>query len=233
MNTAASALAGRKAIAMLPLKAGNGNDFVHGLYGKDSWLAPHELLARGRPVAIHPLRVAIDGLDTQLAVNYVSVGATAYGSRILNHPWYRRLPGYQFGRVRDAYEWSVLPLSALALSKSFKITEEGHTRRVIDFTAANGPFMAKHAKLPVELEEPRLFAFECNNEFQLLGWALNLVNGTPEGRYLDRGHERHLRIGRTVMAHIDAEPFTIEKGTQLTLGIHPEPFYALTPQPLR
>lgn len=232
MNTAANVLAGRKEIAMLPLKAGNGNDFVHGLYGKAARLAPHELLTRGQPVAIHPLRVALDGLDHKLAVNYVSAGATAYGSRVLNHPWYRSLPGYQLEKLRDAYEWSVLPLSAFILSRSFRITEEGHERRVIDFTAANGPFMAKHAKLPIELQEPRAFAFECNSELQLLNWALNLVNGTPEGRYLERDRERRLQIGRTVLAHIDAEPFTIEKGTELTLSIHPKPFYALTPRPL-
>lgn len=231
INTVASVLVGRKDITMLPLKAGNGNDFVNGLYGKDARLAPHEQVARGESIPVYPLAVALNGLDKQLAVNYFSIGATAYGSKILNSRLYRRLPGYRVEKIRNGFEWTVLPASALLLSKAFKITEENQSRRVIDFTIANGPYMAKHAKLPLELTEPGAFTFECNNELKLMSWALNLVNGTPEGHYLNAGQERHLRIGRTVLGHIDAEACKVEKGSTVDVGINAEPFYVLANRP--
>lgn len=224
VKAVASGIAGRD-IILDTTYAGNGNDAARDLKGVFGRKHPAKHLEDGEAVAVHPLAVTIDGL-TRYCVNYFGIGASAHGAKLLNSQRWRQLPGYQNDTVRSAYEWLALP-ATMHLSRRFALREGEEEREILDFTIANGHYLAKHGKLPVHLDEPRAFMFECSNQVGVLPWGLRTIHGKARGNYLEQGERRIMQIGHTVMAHVDGEPFVIEKGCTIAMAIAEKSFLAV------
>jgi len=222
----AEAIAGQKDIIMLPGWGGNGNDAARDLNGDPDARPIRDIIEQGEAVAIHPLAITIDALKQQ-ALNYYEIGANPKGAKLLNTKLWRNLPGYGNDWLRSMYEYAALPPAAF-FSRRFSITEDGVTRRAVNLSAVRSRYAAKHAKFPVSLAEPHAFMTESATPFHLLPWAVRAVRGTLKGNYLELGETRTMRIGRTVLYHIDAEPGVIEKGSTVELAMSAEPSMAVS-----
>lgn len=228
ISAAAQAITGRD-IVMLTTWAGNGNDGSRDLNGEPGERPIHQLIQRGQTVAVYPMTIAIDSLRRQ-AINYFEFGCNPKGARLLNSPAWRRLPGYRNDHIRNLYEYAALPPTAF-FSRRIPVTEAGATRHLVNFSAIRSHYLAKHALAPVRLSEPRAFTTEVRTQPGLLPWAYQAVRGNLRGDYLEKGQVRSMHIGRTVLYHIDAEPDTIERGSQLSISLAETPFYAVSTRP--
>jgi hypothetical protein len=211
---------------MLPIPGGNGNDLERSLHGRQAWPSPLQLLREGEPVSIHPIQVAVEGMSTLYAINYFGIQATAKGSYTMDQSWYRNLPVADRAEMRAIYEFLLLPPIAF-FSRPFFVKENDIVRMAVDMSFMNGSSMAKHGKPPVDIADPHLFMTECRLPLDLLPWAIRGVRGTMNGEYLEKGRQRAFRLGRTVLAHIDAQTFKIPEDREVTVSVAEKPFKAL------
>ena len=212
--------------SLLLLWGGNGDDGAHDLNGRPGARPAHELIQCGRIATVHLLDILVDSKLRQ-AMNYFEAGWNANFAELINSPRWRNLPGYHNDRLRTLYEATALPVVA-ARSRRFPVTEDEVTREVLSYLVNNARYMAKIAKFPTSLDQPGAVITEIARHRDLPGWGLRAVTDNLHGEPLDPGQARNLQIGRTVLAHTDAETFVIEKGSSVEIGISNVSFSAVT-----
>ncbi len=215
-------------VPLLPLWGGNGNDKAHMLNGNPPFAShTHELLKKGEVVDIHPIEIAMSSLRTKLAGNYAGFGATAEGARELNLKTYRSRSGYNLRPIRAVYEARTLAATPFQ-AEAFTYTINGGEESAIDITFANGNRMAKYGHPRARLTEKEIFLFLCQTRTQVPLWASTLVAGIPQGEKIHWGEHHLFQLGQTVLAHVDAETFSIPAHTEVRVGIHAQPFQAIS-----
>lgn len=211
------AIAGLEDVALLPLWGGNGNDGAHDLNGQPGARPVTELVRDGRLATVHLLDILIDS-ELRHAMNYFEIGCDANFARLINSARWRNLPGYRNNQLRLLYEAAALPVVATA-SRHFPLTEAGTTRKALSFLVSNARYMAKLTKLPTSLDRPDAVITEVEGHWNLPAWGLRAVTDTLQGERLQPGQKRVISIGRTVLAHTDAEPFIVEKGSSVEINV--------------
>jgi diacylglycerol kinase family enzyme len=235
INTAVKALTSpelrRLKVPILPMWCGNGNDLANMLNGRPNPAA--EVLDNANIQSIRPIAARVrneTGVVNELAAVYMGLGAGALGSKRLDTQEHRQRRFYDNPLGRIAYEVPML-LKTFVDSPEFTIEEDGELKNCFDITVANGPRMAKFAKLPVNLFEEQLFAFRVDNKrtLPIARRMLALGMGTPHGEYItDTPWE--FTVKDFVPAHFDAESQVLPPDTEVSIRQFETPYYALTSQ---
>lgn len=224
--TTGQAIAGLKDVALLPLWGGNGDDGAHDLNGRATARPAPELVRSGRITTVHFLDVLVDA-ELRRTMNYFEVGWDANFAQLINSDRWRSLPGYHNNRLRLLYEATALPVVA-ARSRRFPLTEADVTREVLSYLVNNARYMAKLARFPTSLDRHNAVITTVANHLELPAWGLRATTDTLRGEQLDPGQKRTLLVGRTVLAHTDAEPFVVEKGSSVEIGLSDVSFSAVS-----
>jgi len=218
----------RLEVPILPMWCGNGNDLANMLNGRPKPASEVLDAATIRPVRPIATRLHSEaGIVNELAAVYMGLGAGALGSRRLDAKEHRRRRFYNNPLGRIAYEVPML-LKTFADSPEFTIEEQGELKSCFDITVANGPRMAKFAKLPVDLFEEELFAFRVDNKgtLPIARRMAALGIGIPNGTYMTNG-TLDFTVKDQVLAHFDAESQIISPDTEVSIRQFETPYYAL------
>ena len=221
-------------IPIVPTWDGNGHDTANMLNGQPKPIS--DVLDRGVKVPIHPIDTRVHGNGEprrEIAAVYMGIGAGAIGAARLNDKDHRKRRFYKNSLGRIAYEVPML-LESFVDAQEFMIQEgdEPEPKPCYDITVANGPRIAKFAKLPINLLEEELFTFrvERKNTTAITRRMLALGLGVPSGRYLKKEESLEFTVLSSVAAHFDAEHQILEPGTDISIQQHTTPYFALSTQ---
>lgn len=229
-----------QAIPILSLGLGNGNDMAWIMNGKPGQTSPTEILARGRQVGIFPIQTLITHPDGQkeqhLSASYAGIGVIAQLAALLNRESYRNRRGYDKKLIRTAYEGLTIAsqMMKLTVERPFTLEFTGpYSEQVplFGFNLMNGPRIAKHGRIPVAYEDPRIFfnVITGRTVSHTSEWLARLVLGKLPEEYIDTNDPPVSFMLKTndTWAHFDAEASQYKAGTHFTMGRHELPFYML------
>jgi diacylglycerol kinase family enzyme len=213
-------------LPVLPLAAGNGNDFTsmaHSLVGK---YAPGTIMKRAHLQPVYPLRCTVE-YDSQeperrIGLGYITFGATAHAAEKIDK---------NMSRGEDARSKNILhKLHHIAREKSlatrsilttnmFEIEENGTRRQMFDRIFANGNRMAKHFRLPGKLEHNTFHDIQINTD-TFWATALNagkLACGLMKGEEIEGGKEVTFTTRSHTMMQLDGEAFELQPDARITV----------------
>lgn len=219
-------------LPVLPLAAGNGNDFTsmaHSLVGK---YAPGTIMKRAHLQPIYPLRCTVqyDGQEPtqRVGLGYITFGATAHAAEKID----KNMPRSEDARTKNilyklhhiAREKSLATRSILT-TNMFEIEEGGKRRQIFDRIFANGNRMAKHFRLPGKLEHNTFHDIQISTG-TFWATALNagrLACGLLKGEEIEGGKEVAFTTRSRTMMQLDGEAFELEPDAHITVttATHP------------
>lgn len=215
-----------RSVPILPLAAGNGNDFTsmaHSLVGK---YAPGTSMRRAHLQSIYPLCCTIeyDGQEPEqrIGLGYITFGATAHAAEKID----KNMPRGEENRPRNIFhklhhiarEKSVATRSILT-ADMFEIEEDGTRRQMFDRIFANGNRMAKHFRLPGRLEHNTFHDIQIQTD-AFWATALNagkLLCGLLKGEEIEGGKEVAFTTLSPTMMQLDGESFDLEPQAYITI----------------
>ena len=227
-------------IPILSLGLGNGNDMAWIMNGKPGKTSPTEILARGRQVGVFPIQTVITHPDGQkeqhLSASYAGIGVIAHVAALLNRESYRNRPGYDKKLIRTAYEGLTIASRMIKLTVEdpfiLEFTDSSEEQvSLFGFNLMNGPRIAKHGRVPVAYEEPRIFfnVITGRSVPHTSEWLARLALGKLPKDYIDCYDppvKFTLKTDNT-WAHFDAEARQYKADTHFAMGRHELPFYVL------
>ena len=220
-----------KSTPILPLWCGNANDLAYMLNGAWSPRRLRNILNRGSVVRIKPLECTlrnVHGEEQQfVASSYASFGASAFASQELERVIPRGSPARRFVVSRFGQEIFAV-LRALAQAPTFTITAHGRTSIIFERTYLNGSRFAKVIGIPLRLTDEK-FHRQTIEHKHIITLFLNLI-GLMTDRKISKRAITHdaFTVHDTVWAQFDGEPVRLASGTEATIAVSEQPFYALS-----
>jgi hypothetical protein len=212
-------------------EGGTACDIGTALHGRDKH--PLALFGPGmRAVAAYSLLCSITQPDGDIiqhhAMSYIGNGKSAEATAKVNSDKYiKGKPG-----LRDVG----IVAGVLASKYSFDIVDREGMEAAppeaswSDLTVAKGPRMAKHARFPIHHWENAMW---CTPVPAGHGPTLRTAVALPFGRADGFSHTAPLAFtaATSILTHFDGEPpVVIQPGSQVEIGLAPEPYNVLTTQ---
>lgn len=220
-----------KATPILPLWCGNANDLAYMLNGAWSPRRLRNILNRGSVVRIKPLECSLRNVHGHeqhfVASSYASFGASAFASQELERVIPRGSPARHFVVSRFGQEVFAV-LRALAQAPRFTITAHGRTSIIFELTYLNGSRFAKVIGIPLRLTDEKFHRHTIEHK-HIITLFLNLI-GLMTDRKIPKRAITHdaFTIHDTVWGQFDGEPVRLASGTEVTIAVSKQPFYALS-----
>ena len=213
-------------VPILPLAAGNGNDFTsmaHSLVGK---YAPGTIMKRAHLQPVYPLSCTVqyDGKESEqrIGLGYVTFGATARAAEKIDKNMPRdendRPKNILYKLHRIAREKTLAARSVLN-TPMFEIEEGGERRYMLDRIFANGNRMAKHFRLPGRLEHNTFHDIQIHTD-TFWATAVNtgkLACGLLKGEEIVGGKEVTFTTLSPTMMQLDGESFDLRPQAHITV----------------
>lgn len=216
---------------VLPLWGGNSNDLAHMLNGPAGEFDPHELLQSDRYVTVHPLYLRLTAPDgtvqTRLAINYASFGASAAAAHKINDPDHRDDPLREIPAGRAVSELAVVA-GAMLKSPRFTLVENGQESHIYERVIINGSRMAKTDAVPLKLTDKHFYQITVEHKLAtaLARRALQMTNPDTAPRFA--ATESSFTLKDSVWAQLDGESVQLDAGTQVEVTVFKQPFHALS-----
>lgn len=220
-----------KSTPILPLWCGNANDLAYMLNGAWSPRRLRNILNRGSVVQIKPLECTLRNVHGHeqrfVASSYASFGASAYASQELERVIPRGSPTRRFIISRFGQE-VFASLRALAQAPTFTLTAHGRTSIIFERTYLNGSRFAKVIGIPLRLTDEK-FHRQTVERKHIITLLLNLI-GLMTDRQIAKRAISHdaFTVHDTVWAQFDGEAVRLASGTEVTIAVAEQPFYALS-----
>lgn len=220
-----------KSTPILPLWCGNANDLAYMLNGAWSPRRLRNILNRGSIVQIKPLECTMRNVHGHeqrfVASSYASFGASAFASQELERVIPRGSPTRRFVVSRFGQE-VFAALRALVQAPTFTITAHGHTSIIFERTYLNGSRFAKVIGIPLRLTDEK-FHRQTIEHKHIVTLFLNII-GLMTDRHIAKRAITHdtFTIHDTVWAQYDGETVRLASGTEVTIAVSDQPFYALS-----
>ena len=209
---------------VLPLWGGNANDLACMLNGSPP-ASLVGILSNAKIESMSVIQMRLDN-ETKLALSSLSFGATAHIAHALNNDAFRKsVPKSRFGRYRREIQ-----TAAMATSKSPRILllENDNLVSICEYMVVNGPRMAKHFSMPVNLVDPDFYV-------QIFRKRRHMVSPTIKALIAKRiakggARKTHLsfKTHSAMLCQIDGETMMIPADTNIDIAILPQRLQVLT-----
>jgi diacylglycerol kinase family enzyme len=217
---------------ILPMWGGNANDLAHMLNGKSYGRRLGAVISKAKIVPIFPLTCTIrTGGQTACysAACYIAFGVSGRMAQTLNGKMYRKNAATKVAVLKLAHELRYVSRTFRRATR-FAYTSQGKKHHVYELLFANGSRMAKVNRLPVTLSEPYFYADHLRHStfvaIMRKLFAVAMSKHSPK-----REQQLHTKMEFTihdqVWAQFDGEPQSVPAGSQVTVELHSQPFYAL------
>jgi diacylglycerol kinase family enzyme len=217
-----------KQATLLPLWAGNANDLAHMVNGNPPSLV-ESILNSGEIVPVFPLLVTTtNGTKnaSKLAVNYVSLGASAYASVRISSPGHRHRRIYRLPGARNLTDMASVT-RAFVGAATFESDIDGLKRSIYDIALINGPRIAKVNRIPIKLSDKNFFEILIVRKHPLiLSYLMELFMGITVERHTRT--ERSFSINDPTWGQIDGEAIQIPGNTTIEVKPFSRPFNILS-----
>lgn len=211
---------GRRAV-VLPLWGGNANDLAYMANGIARVSKLPRIIREGQVAPVHPLAVTTKhGHDilTRLAICYVSFGASAYASHLMNTPRHRNRRIYRLPGARPIFE-GLNVMHALTKTKPFISEIDGKSKRLYDLILINGPRIAKINRTPIRITDERFYELRIYRKHPLvLGYIAKIAESLSSRR--NTKTEQLLTAKEGTWAQLDGEVHYIPANTHITVRPH-------------
>ncbi|MFI5271338.1 MAG: diacylglycerol/lipid kinase family protein [Candidatus Saccharimonadales bacterium] len=217
-----------KQATILPLWAGNANDLAHMVNGNPP-SSIESILNNGEKIPVYPLLVTTvtgNKSTSKLAVNYVSLGASAYASVRISSPGHRHKRIYRLPGARNLTDMASVT-RAFVGAATFESDIEGLKRSIYDIALINGPRIAKVSRIPIKLSDKNFFEILIVRKHPLiLSYLMELFRGITVERHTRT--ERSFSINDPTWGQIDGEAIQIPGNTSIEVKSFSRPFNILS-----
>ena len=228
--------ASRKAPVVF-LACGQVNDIAGWFNGKNAYSHPEKILRQGRIEAITPLvcQITPPGAEAQtmLAIAYAGLGASAAAAARLEASRSERLRSTHAGLHAGA-----IVLSALQEAQLFTVARStrsniGPSEERYEELIANGPTMAGLLHLPHKVADrsASILRIRENNPITIGIFIGQSIVGHLVSDELLIDRSISYKLYSEVGLQCDGQVRHLSPGTELAVGFHPRPFYAVTTNP--
>jgi hypothetical protein len=218
----------RKAV-ILPLWGGNANDLAYTANGPVSAANMENIISDGVVAAAYPLSAEFkhEGKSfSRLAVGYLSLGASAYASELINRPGHRYKDIYRYSGARVIFEAGCV-IRALVTSSKFECEIDGVRQKLFDLIMINGSRIAKIYRVPLKITDKFFYEIRIARKHPvIINYALKILHRTSIAKRTRS--ELSLIVRNPVWFQIDGEQGHMRAHTELTVRPNDQPFYILS-----
>lgn len=216
---------------LLPLWAGNANDFAHMLNGPAYRVRLPLLFKQSRVTPIYPLecRLADAGgrSQTYYAMNYAGFGATAAVAREINQSEHRRRWWQHLLLSKIIGEVATVGRIVMG-SAGFTLEENGAQHSVFERSYINGTRMGRLQPFAASLTE-KVFVQttvfqEDKHVMAFYRWLTGNMRPAPSSKH---NRSSTFTTKDSIWMQVDGEPVRVPKNTRITVRCSPIPLYAL------
>lgn len=220
----------QKKSLILPLWGGNANDLAYMLNGLSWRKSLKKVLEKSKPVEIYPLILSTNyrgKRSSQVAVCYVSFGASALFAKKLNDPENRKNLVKRSDSYRLAMEFNQFIKSFFKYDLS-KIEKDGEDIQMFEFLILNGSRLAKVERVPIKITGKDFYSVLYNNKKPsfVATEILKIIGKKEFGEKTSRPIEFVAK--QNLWAQYDGEVKEIKKGTKVKIKKRAKPFRALS-----
>lgn len=206
-----------RAVPVLPLAGGNGNDnssMAHGFWSK-RWPAQRLHRAHIEPVQLLECSITLpDGtVEVRHASGYGSFGdITAKTAKSIDQD-----RGHN--RVVQLVNEKILAMRSVAKASSMVIVERGVKRDTFDLIFANGSRMAKFLHWPQKLSEPQFMRTELHskNPLSLAVAGTRLALGRQPSTAVPDGNMVRFQVASDTWMQLDGEAFPLVANSSVAI----------------
>ena len=227
LRSSAISKAARESV-ILPLWAGNANDLAHMANGNPP-ASIDSIIKSGIVSRIYPLAVTTlhaSKYKTKLAVNYVSLGASAYASARISKASHRGKRIYRLPGARNLTDMASVTRAFIG-APTFESNINGTQRPIYDLAMINGSRIAKVNRVPINLTDKKFYEILVVRKHPvLISYLVQILRGISVERHTHS--ERTLTVNETTWAQIDGEALQIPGNTEISVRPYDHSFLLLS-----
>lgn len=220
----------QKQSLILPLWGGNANDLGYMLNGLSRGKKLRKIIEKAKPVEIYPLRLSTEyrgNKKSQIAVCYVSFGASALFAKKLNDPENRKNLVKRSDSYRLALEFNQFIKSFFAYDLS-KIEKDGQDIQMFEFLILNGSRLAKVERVPIKITDDNFYTvlYDSKKPSFVVAEVLKIIGKKNFGNKTSKPVV--FTTKQNIWTQYDGEVEEIKKGTKIKIEKYPKAFRALS-----
>ena len=205
-----------RAVPILPIAGGNGNDvssMVHGYIGKHR---PAWRFHKAFTSSVHPLEIQLardNAVVHRKGLGYISIGnMISPAAKAISND---RGHGMLTQKVRE----KILASREVLAATPFRMTENGEKSEIYERIFANGPRMAKYLHWPVALRESRFLDVAIHDArlTRLIPYSARIMLGQVAGREVTAQDSVTFQVNSETMLEVDGEAFAVAADTDVTV----------------